>query len=160
MLSYVVKLYKCTCCKEEKPICDFYKEAYTGLPTKQCKKCIDIKRKVQREKRQHNKFVAKERCREIEDIEYSISSWCAAMLFFRGGCAFCSKTEGRSKKERFDRDHLIPISKGGKTTKENIVPACKKCNRGRGNKDWKEWFREQDFWTKKQEEKIKEWAGE
>ena len=30
-------------------------------------------------------------------------------------------------------DHVLPISKGGKTNFENIVAACPKCNAGKGN---------------------------
>ena len=30
--------------------------------------------------------------------------------------------------DRPTRDHVIPISKGGNNTKENIVPACGSCN--------------------------------
>lgn len=25
-------------------------------------------------------------------------------------------------------DHIIPLARGGKTTKGNVVPACKSCN--------------------------------
>jgi 5-methylcytosine-specific restriction endonuclease McrA len=25
-------------------------------------------------------------------------------------------------------DHVVPISRGGRTTKGNVVPACKTCN--------------------------------
>jgi len=25
-------------------------------------------------------------------------------------------------------DHIVPISRGGKSTKGNVVPACKECN--------------------------------
>lgn len=32
------------------------------------------------------------------------------------------------------RDHIIPISKGGHNTKENVVPACKSCNSKKYNK--------------------------
>ncbi|MGE5301779.1 MAG: HNH endonuclease [Alphaproteobacteria bacterium] len=28
-------------------------------------------------------------------------------------------------------DHLVPIIRGGKSTKGNVVPSCKKCNSGR-----------------------------
>jgi 5-methylcytosine-specific restriction protein A len=28
-------------------------------------------------------------------------------------------------------DHLVPVSRGGKSTKGNLVPSCKKCNSDR-----------------------------
>ena len=33
-----------------------------------------------------------------------------------------------------EREHVIPISKGGNNTKENIVPACRNCNAKKHNK--------------------------
>jgi len=35
-------------------------------------------------------------------------------------------------------DHVIPISRGGKTTWDNVVTACKKCNRKKGGRTPKE----------------------
>lgn len=35
-------------------------------------------------------------------------------------------------------DHVIPISRGGKTTWDNVVTACKKCNRKKGGRIPKE----------------------
>jgi len=32
-------------------------------------------------------------------------------------------------------DHLRPVSKGGKSTPENLVPACTACNFSRGARD-------------------------
>jgi 5-methylcytosine-specific restriction endonuclease McrA len=31
-------------------------------------------------------------------------------------------------------DHLIPLIRGGKSTKGNVVPSCKKCNSERGHR--------------------------
>lgn len=33
------------------------------------------------------------------------------------------------------QDHIIPISKGGNHTKDNIVPACLSCNCKKGNRE-------------------------
>ncbi|MEM9422199.1 MAG: HNH endonuclease, partial [Pseudomonadota bacterium] len=43
---------------------------------------------------------------------------------------YCGSTE----KENLTFDHLIPRSKGGKTTWQNIVTACSPCNLRKGNK--------------------------
>ncbi|MFO7748605.1 MAG: HNH endonuclease [Desulfobacteraceae bacterium] len=43
----------------------------------------------------------------------------------QGICFYC--------KERFvprdlTMDHIVPVARGGKTTKSNVVPCCKECN--------------------------------
>lgn len=43
----------------------------------------------------------------------------------KGVCYYCSKKVGRSK---LTMDHLVPLSRGGKSKKGNLVPACKECN--------------------------------
>lgn len=37
-------------------------------------------------------------------------------------------------------DHLIPLSKGGPNTAENVVIACRRCNRSRCNRDAPSWL--------------------
>lgn len=46
-------------------------------------------------------------------------------------CQYCHT---QFKNSELTLDHVIPKSKGGKTTWENIVTACKKCNHSKGNK--------------------------
>lgn len=156
-LTYTPKLYVCTCCGKAKPESEFYKESYTGHRTNQCKECINIKKRVQRNKSKHGKFVSKEKIRGMETPCYTLKDWQDSMLHFRGACAFCGKPEGRAKRDKLDRDHLVAISRGGKTVRNNIVPACHKCNRGRGNKEWQEWFPEQPFYTIEREIRLVEW---
>jgi len=43
----------------------------------------------------------------------------------KGICHWCGLTF--SAKE-LTMDHIVPISRGGKTTKNNVVPCCKTCN--------------------------------
>ena len=159
-INFTVPTYECSCCHKNKAANEFYTEAYTGHRTSQCKECINIKRKVVRGKARHSKFVSKEKVRGIEEVDYTLDDWRDVMLHFHGQCAFCGKTEGRAKKERFDRDHLIPLSKGGKTERKNIIPACSKCNRGRGNKDWLEWFKEQPFYSEERARQIVAWLNQ
>ena len=152
--------YKCTCCGEEKPLSEFYTQSVTGLPTKQCKSCINIKRGCQRDRRRVSKFAAKERQREMDvTVEYTVEDWQATMLHFKGACAYCGKPQGRAKSERLDKDHVIAYSMGGKTERHNIIPACRKCNRGRGNQEWQTWFKKQEFYDKGREKAIEDWVA-
>jgi 5-methylcytosine-specific restriction endonuclease McrA len=43
----------------------------------------------------------------------------------KGICYYCGK---KFKPKELTMDHIIPLSKGGKSTKGNIVPSCKDCN--------------------------------
>ena len=42
-----------------------------------------------------------------------------------GICYYCHQRVGR---EKLTMDHVVPLSRGGKSTKGNIVAACKECN--------------------------------
>jgi 5-methylcytosine-specific restriction enzyme A len=42
-----------------------------------------------------------------------------------GVCYYCNKEVGRAN---LTMDHIVPLSRGGKSRKGNIVPACKECN--------------------------------
>lgn len=52
---------------------------------------------------------------------------------FGGLCAYCERPATTY-------DHVIPVSKGGRTTPDNIVPACRPCNASKGTKDVFEWM--------------------
>ena len=43
----------------------------------------------------------------------------------KGICYYCKREVGR---EQLTMDHVVPLSRGGKSKKGNIVPACKQCN--------------------------------
>ena len=47
-------------------------------------------------------------------------------------CAICGATASDGAK--LEVDHIIPISKGGKTQLSNLQTLCKSCNRGKSNK--------------------------
>ncbi len=43
----------------------------------------------------------------------------------KGVCYYCKSPV---VPKELTMDHVVPISRGGKTTKGNVVPACKECN--------------------------------
>ncbi len=43
----------------------------------------------------------------------------------KGDCYYCG---GRFKTDELSMDHIVPIIRGGKSTRGNVVPACKECN--------------------------------
>mgnify|MGYP004417318093 CR=1 FL=1 len=48
--------------------------------------------------------------------------WNAVKVAYKQRCAYCGK------KTVLTQDHVVPISKGGTHTIDNVVPACKSCN--------------------------------
>lgn len=42
-----------------------------------------------------------------------------------GLCHYCKKKYAR---DELTMDHIVPVSRGGSSTKNNIVPCCKTCN--------------------------------
>lgn len=45
-------------------------------------------------------------------------------------CQYCG---AKPPKVPLEIDHIIPVSKNGKTTKDNLITACFDCNRGKSN---------------------------
>ena len=46
-------------------------------------------------------------------------------LLAKGVCYYCGK---KFPKEELTMDHIVPVVRGGKSTKGNVVVACKDCN--------------------------------
>lgn len=42
-----------------------------------------------------------------------------------GLCHYCGK---KFTFKQLTMDHLVPLARGGRSTKDNLVPSCKKCN--------------------------------
>ena len=43
----------------------------------------------------------------------------------KGVCYYCNE---KVKPSELTMDHVVPLSRGGKSTKGNLVPSCKNCN--------------------------------
>ncbi len=64
---------------------------------------------------------AREAACEIND--FTKEQWLEVLETFNHHCAYCLKPLRRA-----DREHMIPITRGGNNTQSNIVPACRRCN--------------------------------
>lgn len=49
--------------------------------------------------------------------------WVAILAAYKHRCAYCGK-----RSQKLEQEHVIPVSKGGGTVVDNIVPACRSCN--------------------------------
>ena len=69
------------------------------------------------------------------DNDLTAAQW-ADLLAAWGGCAYC-QAEGPA----LQRDCVMPISRGGRYTLENVVPACPSCNASKHNNEVTGWLR-------------------
>ncbi len=60
----------------------------------------------------------------------------AALRDAWGGCAYCGATD-----RALQRDCVLPLSRGGRYTLTNIVPACGPCNASKCNDEVTGWLR-------------------
>ncbi len=70
-------------------------------------------------------------------VEHDLTpeQWAALQVEW-GGCAYCGKVD-----TRLERDCVLPISRGGRYTLENVVPACNSCNTSKCNQEVTGWLR-------------------
>ena len=76
----------------------------------------------------------KEKARRLRKTQ-----WWRAKLD-KGICYYCHRKVGR---ENLTMDHIVPLSRGGKSRKGNVVPACKECNNKKKYMlpiEWKEYM--------------------
>lgn len=67
--------------------------------------------------------------------DLTAAEW-AALQDAWGGCAYCGTQDGPLQK-----DCLLPISRGGRYTLTNVVPACRSCNASKCNTEVTTWLR-------------------
>ncbi len=74
---------------------------------------------------------------ELEDInrerrkarELRASQWWKRQLA-KCRCGYCGADTPASE---LTMDHIVPIARGGKTTRGNVIPVCKSCNTAKKN---------------------------
>ena len=80
---------------------------------------------------------ARKRKRRMDRVEHDLTpaQW-AAMQALWGGCAYCGATG-----VPMQRDCVLALSRGGRYTLTNIVPACRSCNASKCNTEVTSWMR-------------------
>jgi 5-methylcytosine-specific restriction endonuclease McrA len=80
---------------------------------------------------------AKRRQRRLAGVDNDLTSaeW-ADLVSAWGGCAYC-----HAETTQLQRDCVQPISRGGRYTLENVVPACRSCNASKHNGEVTSWLR-------------------
>jgi len=73
----------------------------------------------------------------MDRVEHDLSAeqW-AALTDAWGGCAYCGATD-----RPLQRDCVLALSRGGRYTLGNIVPACRSCNASKCNGEVTGWMR-------------------
>lgn len=103
-------------------------------------------------------YCHKRRAKKEELInDFTEEQWRYALDFFGHCCAYCGKDEETNKAEygwNIEREHVVPLTKGGGYTATNIIPACRRCNIGKFNGDFEEWYPKQEFYSEDRYEKI------
>lgn len=97
--------------------------------------------------RDRDSFYSKKRAELIKNLEndMTIEEWEEVIRSYGYKCAYCGMSQEEHQTEYnqvLHQDHVVPITKGGGFTKDNIVPACIVCNASKGNKDLDVWLEE------------------
>jgi 5-methylcytosine-specific restriction endonuclease McrA len=73
----------------------------------------------------------------MDRVEHDLSAeqWDALRSAW-GGCAYCGVAD-----QPLQRDCVLALSRGGRYTLENIVPACRSCNASKCNDEVTGWLR-------------------
>ena len=80
---------------------------------------------------------ARRRKRRMDRVEHDLSDdqWTALQVAW-GGCAYCGASS-----TPLQRDCVLALSRGGRYTLDNIVPACRSCNTSKCNDEVTTWLR-------------------
>ena len=71
----------------------------------------------------------------LVDNDLTVAEW-AAIKDAWNGCAYCGATGAA-----LQRDCVMAISRGGRYTVDNVVPACASCNTSKCNEEVTTWLR-------------------
>jgi 5-methylcytosine-specific restriction endonuclease McrA len=89
---------------------------------------LDRSRRARAARKRRRRFLA-------ADNDLTLAQWTAIRDAW-GGCAYCGDAGAALQK-----DCVLPLSRGGRYTVENVVPACRSCNASKSNDEVTGWLR-------------------
>jgi hypothetical protein len=118
-----------------KKICDKYKRSHP----------LEVKMSHRRKKARRRS--------QVHDL--TVAQWKKCLEIFDYSCVYCG-----SRDEMLHHEHIIPSVRGGGYTKNNIVPACERCNLSKNSSDVIQWYKSQPFYDEKRLQKIMNYMGQ
>jgi len=100
------------------------------------KRVLEIKRKYSKTEKGRATAQRRDVKRRIKERDIintlTLNEWLDILEAYNYKCAYCGVEFDCENLP--EKDHVIPISKGGDNTKENVVLACRSCNASKGNR--------------------------
>jgi 5-methylcytosine-specific restriction endonuclease McrA len=89
---------------------------------------LDRSRRARAARKRRRRFLA-------ADNDLTLAQWTTIRAAW-GCCAYCGDADAALQK-----DCVLPLSRGGRYTVENVVPACRSCNASKSNDEVTGWLR-------------------
>jgi len=147
----------CRTCRVSKPLSEFYDRGDNGRKIGECKLCLKI-RTIQYGKdtkaSRWNFYDASSARKAARNVGTSATltayEWKAVVEYHGYKCYMCTTllTTEPNQPNTITLEHILPLSRGGTSTKENVAPACFLCNCAKRNMSIEE-FRD----------KVRKWYG-
>jgi hypothetical protein len=68
-------------------------------------------------------------------------------------CGYCGD-------EATSLDHIIPRFKSGSSNRNNLLPACRRCNTSKASELMETWYKKQEFFNQAKMDRIKTWTSQ
>jgi 5-methylcytosine-specific restriction endonuclease McrA len=76
--------------------------------------------------------------------DLNLTEWKKIVGACRERCIYCGEM---GSEETLTIDHVVPVSRGGRTDVNNVLPACHPCNTLKRDRSLQEWFND-EMWRK------------
>jgi endogenous inhibitor of DNA gyrase (YacG/DUF329 family) len=90
-----------------------------------------------KEKQRRHEFIRRNRKKGVP-ATFTEQDWETALEYFKYKCVYCDAPLTKAH-----REHFVPLARGGGYTKDNILPACSRCNCKKSDQDPIDWLSSQ-----------------